>query len=63
MIPDSLAIKLEDKVIELQAENKRLREALVIFGHHGRSDNTEMCEHMKHSDYPCTCGFQQALEG
>ncbi len=54
---------LNEQIAKLKAENKRLQEALVIYGHHGRTDNTTMCEHMKHTDYPCTCGFEQALKG
>ena len=45
----------------IKNKNKRLREALRIYGHHSRTDDTTMCEHMKDSDYPCTCGFEQAL--
>ncbi len=49
------------KYNQLQAEVERLKEALKMYGRHGRTDNSPMCEKSKHSDYPCTCGFDQAL--
>jgi len=55
--------RLIGQVVELQAEIERLKDALVEYGTHGRSSNTIMCERDKHSDYPCTCGFEQALKG
>ena len=49
----------------LQEKNKtvKLRKDLEEYGTHGRSSDTIMCERSKHSDYPCTCGFEQALKG
>lgn len=50
------------KAIEkLQADKKRLREALSEYGRHGKRSDMIMCEKSKHSNYPCTCGFEQAL--
>lgn len=46
---------------EVYAERDAAREALRIYGRHGRNDTNVMCEHMKHSEYPCTCGFDAAL--
>ncbi len=46
--------------VELQTENEKLKEALLEYGTHGRRSNTTMCEKDKHSDFPCTCGFEQA---
>lgn len=50
-------------VAHLQAENKQLKEALKLYGRHGRTDDGIICERQKHSDFPCTCGFEQALKG
>lgn len=61
-----LRTKLKDtraKLKEQAKEIERLKQALKIYGHHSRTDDTTMCEHMKHSDYPCTCGLEQALKG
>jgi chromosome segregation ATPase len=47
-----------------QKEIDRLRAALRKYGRHSPVDGiTPMCERDKHSDYPCTCGFEDALEG
>jgi hypothetical protein len=51
-------------IIDSQAaEIGKLREALKEYGTHGRRSDTTMCERDKHGDYPCTCGFEQALKG
>ncbi len=44
-----------------QGEIKRLKEALEKYGRHGICDGP-MCEMMKHSDYDCTCGFEEVLK-
>jgi hypothetical protein len=46
---------LRERVGELEA-------ALLAYGSHSFKDGKHpICEASKHSDYPCTCGFQQAL--
>ena len=57
-------VRMKDEVITAQAGSLKTRnEALIEYGTHGRSSDTTMCERDKHSDYPCTCGFEQALKG
>ena len=51
-----LCMELED---QLKAKDEALRE----YGRHGRRSDGIICEREKHSDYPCTCGFEQALKG
>lgn len=50
-------LKTDREVIE------QLQVALQEYGRHGRNSDGIMCERSKHSDYPCTCGFEQALKG
>ncbi len=52
----------EDKIIQLQAEKKQLKEALEKYGHH-----LELCELVMmpflgdtESHWQCNCGFSQA---
>jgi BMFP domain-containing protein YqiC len=42
---------------------KELTEALEKYGSHSPADGSPICERSKHSDYPCTCGFEAALGG
>ncbi len=47
----------------LTAENDRLRAALTRYGCHVHAAHmSAMCERAKHSDYPCTCGLDEALK-
>lgn len=55
--------RLISKMVILQTKYDKLVEALIIYGNHSRTDDTTMCECMKHSDYPCTCGFEQVMKG
>ena len=51
---------------EKQAQAERIAElekSLAEYGRHGRTSDSVMCEREKHGDYPCTCGFDQALKG
>jgi hypothetical protein len=48
--------RLEDRVKELEG-------ALEKYGSHSPADGSPICERSKHSDYPCTCGFEAALGG
>lgn len=47
-------------------ENKRLRAALRKYGSHTviveDGKHVGVCEFLKHSRNPCTCGFKEALE-
>jgi len=52
----------------LERDEKRvaaLEEALKKYGHHTHSGSEgvvgPICERLKHSDYACTCGFDDAL--
>ena len=54
--------RARDYIIKAINSHEKLVEALRIYGHHCRTDDSTMCEHMKHNDYPCTCGFEQALK-
>lgn len=56
-------IRSDEKVKQLEAENAKLKEALIEYGRHGKASDRIMCEKDKHSDYSCTCGFEQALKG
>ncbi len=48
--------------IDLKAERDRLKADLRKYGRHSPADGiTPMCERDKHSDNPCTCGFENAL--
>ena len=53
--------RIRDELNRLRAENERLKEALNLYGRHGRRGG-DICESSKHSDYPCTCGFDEALK-
>jgi len=44
---------------QLQAENKRLKEALRIYGQHTKECHDERYPEAWH----CTCGLEQALKG
>ena len=46
----------------LQAENKRLREALKKYGRH-LNDENQFCRSYMHSAYKCDCGFDDVLKG
>jgi len=46
---------LSAEVTRLQAENKRLREGLKLYG-----DHTKLC---RGRNIKCTCGLEQALKG
>jgi len=54
---------LTNERTQLQSKVKGLKESLIEYGTHGRRSDTTMCEKDKHNDYPCTCGFEQALKG
>jgi hypothetical protein len=51
----------ETQDIGLLARIKELTEALEKYGGHSPADGSPICEHSKHSDYPCTCGFEAVL--
>ena len=46
--------------LTLQEALDRLAAALKKYGQRGYSD--KMCEHSKHSNYPCTCGYDEAIK-
>jgi len=50
----------EAKFVELEAENERLREALVRYGVHDRGHK---CALNSINGLCCTCGFEAALRG
>jgi len=49
---DGFWVKYEDA--------KKLFEALKTYGQH-RNDSAMLCERLKHSDYPCTCGLEDII--
>jgi hypothetical protein len=55
--------KYEQQIAALTAHIKELTEALEKYGSHSPADGSPICERSKHSDYPCTCGFEAALGG
>lgn len=60
---EPLRAKVPDLVAtlsQLREENKGLREALAKYGWHGGAPGP-ICERAKHSEYPCTCGFEAVL--
>ena len=52
-----------EQIAALSARNKELTEALEKYGSHSPADGSPICERSKHSDHPCTCGFEAALGG
>jgi len=59
---DNIYVVECDAVVELQAENERLKEALKNYGNHLDSCGVRWSiENPKCS--PCDCGFEQALKG
>lgn len=57
---NSYISELREKLSDMKAFASSMKQALEKYGGHGYSD--VMCENDKHSDYPCTCGFNEALE-
>ncbi len=53
-------IRSDEENKQLQAENKRLKEALKKYGHHCTPE--VCCEASLKESGKCTCGFEQALE-
>jgi hypothetical protein len=43
-----------DRIVELET-------ALAKYGGHGGPAGSPICESLKHSAYPCTCGFEAAI--
>lgn len=50
----------QQEIHDLKAANRALAEALVKFGRHQNNEHG-MCTHLKHSEFPCTCGLSEAL--
>ena len=57
-----------DEIERLQAasslrhsENERLRGYFYKYAKH-RHDEDVFCDKLKHDDYPCTCGFDEARQ-
>ena len=48
------------RLAELEGENERLREAFNLYASHDRNDDYMLCECLKHSLLPCTCGYEEA---
>jgi hypothetical protein len=60
---DRLRAEVADLTQQLAAANGRVEMLagwLRKYGNHYRGPG-EMCELLKHSDYPCTCGLDAAL--
>ena len=55
----SHADDLVKEIVELKAENKRLREALEKYGDHSKECHDEKYPEAWH----CICGYEQALKG
>lgn len=76
LIPISSVYYLEDVAVllaaiaqkdtEIAALRERIKElegALEKYGSHSPPDGSPICGRSMHSDYLCTCGFEQALKG
>jgi len=52
---------LVDEYNSLYEQNAKLVEALQKYGRH-QNNPKHMCEKIKHSDHPCTCGWDDLLK-
>ena len=43
-----------------KSKNLELAKALMTYGQH-RNDSDIFCERLKHSEYPCSCGFEAVI--
>ena len=43
-----------------RSKNLLLQAALMTYGQH-RNDSDMLCERLKHSEYPCSCGFEAVI--
>ena len=59
---DDHIFQCHDEIRELKAENERLREAFNLYASHNRNDDDGLCDKLKHSDWPCTCGYEEARQ-
>lgn len=51
---------LREYIKELCEAGETLREAFFVYGCH-RNDGSVFCERLKHSERPCTCGFESVV--
>ena len=49
-----------ERLAEMEGEVERLREAFNLYASHNRNDDYMLCECLKHSLLPCTCGYEEA---